>query len=202
MRTRFRASRRRPSAASRPSFAIALLQLRGRRGRCRLGRTSGRRRRCAGKNEWFWARCHFGRERAFVFRGVRAWLGARAAAPSQRWCLRARALLARRPGSSLRASARSSSWRGYDSGSLPSHCGVLGARWRTNMSAVSPALAAGRPSTTGCVAWRAKQDAPPPKMDLRLKNYQNLFAHLRPPCCRTNLPAHGAGFQAFWASGV
>ena len=199
---RSRASRRRLSVASRPSFLAVLLQLRGRRGRCRLGRTSGRRRRCAGKNEWFWARCHFGRERAFVFRGVRAWLGARAAAPSQRWCWRARALRARRPGPSLRASARSSSWRGYDSGSLPSHCGVLVARWRAKMSAVSPALAAGRPSTTGCVAWRAKQDAPPPKMDLRLKNYQNLFAHLRPPCCRTSRSAHYTGLPAFCASVV
>ena len=157
MRTRFRASRRRPLVRFRPSFAIALLQLRGRRGRCRLGRTSGRRRRCAGKNEWFWARCHFGRERAFVFRGVRAWLGARAAAPSQRWCWRARALLARRPGSSLRASARSSSWRGYDSGSLPSHCGVLVARRRAKMSAVSPALAGVCPSTTR----RCDKQAPP-----------------------------------------
>ena len=72
VKTRSRASRRRPSVEFRPSFAIALLQLRGRRGRCRLRNWLGRRRRCAGKNEWFWARCHFGRERAFVFeaRGV------------------------------------------------------------------------------------------------------------------------------------
>ena len=74
-------------------------------------------------------------------------MGARAVAAAQRWCLRARALLARRPGSSLRASARSSSWRGYDSGSLPSHCGVLVARRRAKMSAVSPALAGVCPST-------------------------------------------------------
>ena len=153
MRTRFRASRRRPSAAFRPSSAIALLQLRGRRGRCRLRNWSGRRRRCAGRDEWFGARCHFGRERAFVFHGVRAWLGARAVTAAQRWCLRARALLARRPGSSLRASARSSSWRGYDSGSLPSHCGVLVARRRAKMSAVSPALAGVCPSTARCAAW-------------------------------------------------
>ena len=146
-KTRCQGSRRRPLVASRPSSVIALLQLRGRRGRCRLRNWLGRRRRCAGKNEWFWARCHFGRERAFVFRGVRAWLGARAAAAWQRWCWRARALLARRPGPSLRASARSSSWRGYDSGSLPSHCGVLVARRRAKMSAVSPALAGVCPST-------------------------------------------------------
>ena len=161
MRTRFRASRRRPLVRFRPSFAIALLQLRGRRGRCRLRNWLGRRRRCAGKNEWFWARCHFGRERAFVFRGVRAWLGARAAAPSQRWCWRARALRPRRPGSSLRASARSSSWRGYDSGSLPSHFCVLVARRRAEMSAVRPALAAGRPSTTSLRRLAALNRMPP-----------------------------------------
>ena len=160
VKRRFRASRRRPSGEFRPSFAIALLQLRGRRGRCRLRNWLGRRRRCAGKNEWFWARCHFGRERAFVFRGVRAWLGARAAAPSQRWCWRARAQRPRRPGSSLRASARSSSWRGYDSGSLPSHCGGLVARWRTNTSAVRPALAGVCPSTARRCA-RPRVTGPP-----------------------------------------
>ena len=158
MKRRFQGWRRRPSVEFRPSFLIVLLQFRGRRGRCRLRNWLGRRRRCAGKNEWFWARCHFGRERAFVFRGGRAWLGARAAAPSQRWCWRARALRPRRPGSSLRASARSSSWRGYDSGSLPSHCGVLVARRRTNTSAVSPALAGVCPSTARCVAWPRYKD--------------------------------------------
>ena len=51
MKRRSRASRRRPSVEFRPSFAIALLQLRGRRGRCRLRNWLGRRRRCAGNNE-------------------------------------------------------------------------------------------------------------------------------------------------------
>ena len=159
MKRRSRASRRRPLVKFRPSFAIAAPRSRGRRGRSHLRRTSGRRRRCAKtKRVILGARGDgvgavlFRAGTSFVFRGVRAWLGARAASPSQRWCWRARTLRARRPGASLRASARSSSWRGYDSGALPSHFCVLVARRRKDMSAVSPALAGVCPSADRCCA--------------------------------------------------